>query len=229
MKDKYLERTIGLIGEENLSLIKDKTILLVGLGGVGGSAFESLIRSGFNNVIIVDFDKVSESNLNRQLLYKESDIGLRKATCAKRHALEIDDSLNITAIDMKLDENLLEELDKYKIDFIIDAIDDVPNKIRLIEFANKNNIPYIMSLGMANRFDPTKVEITRLDKTTNDPLARKIRYECKKRNIDTKSINVSYSKEIPQKNGEKLYSIFFSPNTSGISMVYYVLMYFINK
>lgn len=229
MKDKYLERTIGLLGEDGYSLIKDKRIAVFGLGGVGGTALISLARLGFNHFVIVDFDNVAPSNLNRQLLYFEKDVGKPKCECAKNHLLSIDDSIDVVAINTKVDNNIQNILKEYKIDFIVDAIDDVKGKVALAKYADENDIPLIISLGMANRFDPSKVVIERLDKTTMDPLAKKVRYEFKQAGINTKNIYAVVSKEEAKKDGANLNSIVLVPSSSGLNMTHFVLSYFINK
>ena len=229
MKDKYQERTIGLINEENYSLIKNKRIALFGLGGVGGTALIALARLGFSHFLIVDFDKVDPSNMNRQLLYFEKDIGRLKVEAAKEHLLNIDNTIDVITINQKVDNNIDSILKQYDIAFIIDAIDDVNGKICLAKYATENDIPFIMSLGMANRLDPTKVSVDRLDKTTMDPLAKKVRYECKKAGIDTKKIYATISKEEAKKDGAKLNSIVLVPSSSGLVIAHFVLSYFNNK
>ena len=229
MKDEYLERTIGLIGSDNLKLIEDKRIAVFGLGGVGGTALLALARTGFEHFLIVDFDVVSPSNLNRQILYFEDDLGKDKVECAKNHLLRIDKSLDVLTLKVKVNENIDKVLDEHKIDFIVDAIDDVLGKVALAKYSSSKDIPIIISLGMANRLDPSKVNIERLDKTTMDPLAKKVRYEFKKEGIDTKKIYAVVSKEEAIKDGNKLNSIITVPSSSGLSIAYFVLSYFINK
>ncbi len=227
MKDEYLERTIGLLGEDSYQTLKDKCVAIIGLGGVGGTALEALVRSGVNHLVIVDFDKVDKSNLNRQIMYDESDVGQNKVEAAKSHLLKIDSSLDIVAINYKVDENISNVLKEYNIDFIVDAIDDVKGKVALAKYASEHQIPYIMSLGMANRLDPTKVSIQRLDKTTNDPLARKIRHEFKEAGLDTKNFMTTVSSETPLKDGAKLNSMMMVPSSSGLAIAYYVISYLI--
>ena len=229
MKDKYLDRTIGLIGKDNYEIIKDKKIAVFGLGGVGGTALEAIARLGFSHLYIFDFDVVADSNLNRQILYKEKDIGKPKVECAKNHLLEIDDSLIVKEYKIKVDENIYNILKELEIDFVVDAIDDVNGKKELAKYAEKNNIPIVVSLGMANRFNPTKVEIKRLDKTTMDPLARKVRYEYKQAGIETKNIYAVASNEEAKKDGNKLNSIITVPSSAGLAIAYFVLSYFVNN
>ncbi len=227
MKDEYLERTIGLLGEDSYQTLKDKCVAIIGLGGVGGTALEALTRSGVNHLVIVDFDQVDSSNLNRQILFNESDIGQSKVEAAKSHLLKIDSSLDIIAINYRVDENISSVLKEYNIDFIVDAIDDVKGKVALAKYASEHQIPYIMSLGMANRLDPTKVSIVRLDKTTNDPLAKKLRHEFKEAGLDTKNFITAVSSETPMKDGSKLNSMMMVPSSAGLAIAYYVISYLI--
>ncbi len=227
MKDEYLKRTIGLLGEDNASKLSEITVLVCGLGGVGGTALEALARSGIKHFIIVDFDVVDPSNLNRQILYGEKDLRLLKVECAKQHILNIDNSISMVSMNSKIDDSIGTALDHFEIDYIVDAIDDVKGKIALAKYASKKNIPHIMSLGMANRLDPTKVVIERLDKTTDDPLARKIRYEFKKEGIETNKIICAVSKEKPQKDGVNLNSMMLVPSSAGLAIAYQVISHFI--
>ena len=229
MKDKYLERTKGLIKEEGINLIKNKRIALFGLGGVGGTALIALARLGFSHFLIIDYDVVAPSNLNRQLLYFEKDVGKSKVECARNHLLNTDDSIDVISINTKVDENIESLLKDYQIDFIVDAIDDVKGKVYLAKYATTYNIPIVISLGMANRLDPSKVTIERLDKTTMDPLARKARYEFKKEGIDTKKIYATLSKEEAIKDGANLNSIVLVPSASGLLIAHFVFSYFFNK
>ncbi len=229
MKQEQLERTIGLIGEEGVKKLSSSTILVCGLGGVGGTALEALARSGVENFILIDFDKVSPSNLNRQILYTANDIDKYKTEVAKNRLLSINCDSHIAILNKRIDNSIQAVLKDYPISFIIDAIDDIPGKVALADFAINNNIPIISSLGMANRLDSTKVIITRLDKTTNDPLAKKLRYEYKKAGLDTKLINVAYSTETPLKDGNKLNSMMMVPSSAGLAIAGYVIKTIINQ
>ena len=229
MKDEYLQRTIGLIGKEDYETISHLLVALIGLGGVGGTALESLVRSGIKHLLIIDFDKVDPSNLNRQILYTEKDIGHSKVECAKKHVLAIDSSIDVTAIEAKVDSDISNILNQYHIDFIVDAIDDVDGKIYIAKYASDNNIPSIMSLGMANRLDPTKVIIQRLDKTEYDPLAKKMRYLARLNNLNSKNIMTVLSLERPKSFNGTLNSMMMVPSSAGLAITNYVISYFINK
>ena len=222
--NNIFDRSIGLLGEENFNLIQDKVIAVFGLGGVGGTALEALARTGFKNLILIDFDKVDPSNLNRQILYTAKDIGRNKVEAAKERILSINAAAKIKTFNGKAQDFDFDQ----KIDFIVDAIDDVEGKLFILKKAQELNIPSIISLGMANRFDPSKVKIAKLNQTQNDPLAKKIRYLAKQEGLDLSKISVVISEELPQKNGEKLYSTMMVPSSAGLSIAKYILECIIN-
>ena len=219
MNKKVFDRSIGLLGEDNFNLIQDKVIAIFGLGGVGGTALEALARTGFKNFILIDFDKVDPSNLNRQILYTEADVDKAKVDAARDRIHTINGFANIETFEIKAQNFNFNQ----KIDFIVDAIDDVDGKLFILKKAQENNIPSIMSLGMANRFDPSMVKIAKLNQTHNDPLAKKIRYLAKQDGLDLSKISVVISEELPQKNGEKLYSTMMVPSSAGLSIAKYIL------
>ena len=219
MNKEIFARSIGLLGDENFKKIQDKVIAIFGLGGVGGTALEALARTGFQHFILVDFDKVDSSNLNRQILYVYEDIGKTKVEVAKKRILSINPDADIKVYNLKAQEFDFNQ----KIDFIVDAIDDVNGKLYLLKKSQEKEIPSIMSLGMANRFNPEQVKICKLNQTKNDPLAKKIRYMAKKEELDLSLINVVISEEIPQKNGEKLYSTMMVPSSAGLSIAKFIL------
>ena len=219
MNKEMFSRSIGLLGEENFSLIQSKTIAIFGLGGVGGTALEALARTGFTHFLLVDFDKVDPSNLNRQILYTQKDIDRTKVEVAKERILAINPEADIKIFNMKAQDFDFNQ----KIDFIVDAIDDVEGKLFILKNTQEKNIPQIMSLGMANRFEPDKVKIAKLNQTNNDPLAKKIRYLVKRSGLSTGNINVVISSELPQKKQEKLYSTMMVPSSAGLSIAKYIL------
>ena len=217
--NNMFERSIGLLGEKNFNLIQEKTIAVFGLGGVGGTALEALARTGFKHFVLVDFDKVDASNLNRQILYVFNDIGKNKVDAAKERVLSINPEADIKLYNIKAQDFDFNQ----KIDFIVDAIDDVDGKLFLLKMAQEKNIQHIMSLGMANRFDNEKVHVTKLNKTHSDPLAKKMRYLVKKSDLETGNVNVIISEELPQKNAEKLYSTMMVPSSAGLTIAKFIL------
>ena len=211
-----------MLGNGKVDAFKDKVILVAGLGGVGGTALEALARSGFSNFVLIDFDKVDASNLNRQILYTQADINKNKVDAAKKRVLAINPEAKIETRLHKIEENSFSNF-SLKIDFIVDAIDYVPGKLELYKFALANEIPFISSLGMGNRLDPSKVVVTKLNKTEGDPLARKIRYEVKLLGLDLSKINVIFSKEEPIIKSPKPGSMMMVPSTAGLLMARFII------
>ena len=219
MNKELFSRSIGLLGEDNFNKLQDKVIAIFGLGGVGGTALETLARTGFQHFIIVDFDKVDASNMNRQILYVAKDIGKNKVDVAKERIISINKDADIKTHCLKAQEFDFNQ----RIDFIVDAIDDVNGKLFLLKNAQEKNIPFVMSLGMARRFEPGLVKVAKLNQTHNDPLAKKIRYLVKKEGLDTSNVPVIISTELPQKSGEMLYSTMMVPSSAGLTIAKYIL------
>lgn len=191
------ERLIGLIGEEKLKEIERKKVLLIGVGGVGSYALEALIRNGFYDITIVDFDTIDLSNLNRQLITDSTNIGKYKVDEAKKRALLINPNIKIQAINEKLNKENLRNLLSQNFDYIIDACDTLDVKFALMENSLHYSYKLISSMGTAKKIDPTKLEITTLDKTNNDPIARLLRNKVRKAHIN-KKIYVVSSTEVPK-------------------------------
>ena len=219
-------RMINLISEKDLLKIKNKKILLVGVGGVGASCLNELVRTGFSNITIIDNDTIDITNLNRQLITNHTNIGLKKVIVAKKYALDINPKCNINAIDIFLLKEDINNLDK-DYDYIIDCCDTVTTKLDLVLFAKKYNINIISSCGTGNRLDPTKLVITDIYNTKNDPLARVLRNLLKKNNIS--SLKVVTSIELPIKSQEYISTVSFVPNAAGIYLAYEVFRDILNQ
>ena len=219
----YLDRSRQLLGEDKINSLESKVILVIGVGGVGGTALEALARSGFKKFVLIDSDKVDVSNLNRQVLFTSEDIGKEKVVAAKERLLKINPSFDVKTFVTKVGEVKLDELDLGKIDFIVDAIDFVDGKLHIYEYAQNKYIPFISSLGMGNRVDPEYVTLTKLNKTENDPLAKKIRYLAKQKGLDLKEIPVVFSNETPILKSPKPASMMMVPSTAGLLIAKYVL------
>lgn len=191
------ERLIGLIGEEKLKEIERKKVLLIGVGGVGSYALEALIRNGFFDITIVDFDIIDLSNLNRQLITDSTNIGKYKVDEAKKRALLINPNIKIQTINEKLNKENLKNLLNQNFDYIIDACDTLDVKFALMENSIHYSYKLISSMGTAKKIDPTKLEITTLNKTNNDPIARLLRNKVRKAHVN-KKIYVVSSTEVPK-------------------------------
>jgi len=215
------ERVEQLIGKNNLEKIKNTTVLVVGLGGVGGYAVESLVRSGIENIIIIDHDKIDITNLNRQIISTSANINKPKIEACQERIKNINSNTDLVSHQIFLDETNIDILNKYQIDYIIDACDSVKTKKLLIDYSIKNNIKLISSMGTANKLDPTKLEIIDIRKTSYDPLAKILRKYVTEQKINKKIMVVS-STEPPLKK-ENLSSLIFVPATAGILCANYVI------
>ncbi len=214
------DRIEKLIGIENLNKIRSKNILIVGIGGVGGTAAECLVRSGIENITVIDSDTFELSNLNRQILSSINSVNQNKVDVAVKRYKQINENIKIEAKNMHLSKDNINEIGNY--DYIIDACDSLEAKIELIRFAKEKNIKIIISAGMGNRLDPSKVYITTLAKTENDPLAKKLRYTLRKENIPL-TVPVVASKELPIKRENIITSMMMVPSTAGIYLAHYVI------
>lgn len=220
------ERLITLIGEDNVNKLKKANVLIVGLGGVGGYALETLVRSGIYNLTIVDGDMVELSNLNRQIISKRDVIGRPKALVAQARTLEINPDVNLKVINQFISEDNFSLLNIDSFDYVIDACDDLNLKLLLIKNADKYKL--ISSMGTANKMDMTRFKITTIDKTSYDPLAKIIRKKIKEEKIRTKFKVVSSDEKV-MKNGTKLGTIAYMPAVSGLLCASYVINDIINK
>ena len=218
-----------LIGEENLNKIKNNKVLIVGVGGVGGECALSLIRSGIENIVIIDYDTVDITNLNRQAVAFYSTIGKRKVDVLEKIILDINKDTKITKYPIYLDkENIKEIFDKEKPTFVIDCCDSKETKKAIIKESIERNINFISSMGTGNKLDPSKLEIVDIRKTNNDPLARIFRKWIKDEKIN-KKIPVLCSKEVPIHSGKIVASSSFVPNSAGLLISSYVIRKIIGK
>lgn len=218
-----------LVGSEILDSIKNKSILVLGCGGVGGYVIEALARSGVGTLILVDFDTVDVTNINRQIIALDSTVGRKKVDVFVERIADINDKCKVIVIDKFIDIDNLEELFFYKIDYFIDACDTVSTKKAVIENCIKRKIPFISSMGTGNKFDPFKLEIIDIRKTSYDPLAKILRKYVKEMRIK-ENVMVLSSKEVPKKMGDRVVaSTAFVPAIAGLMIASYVINSFIEK
>lgn len=192
------DREISLIGRKNFEKLQKSKVAVFGIGGVGSFVVEGLIRGGIGHIILVDNDMISESNINRQIHANINTLGRKKVEVMKERILAINPEVKIDIYyvpDLKIEEqNIIDST----LDYVIDAVDTIETKIKLIEKCKQENIKIISCMGTGNKLDPTRFEITDISKTSVCPLARVIRKELNKRNI--KDVKVLYSKEETVKN-----------------------------
>lgn len=188
-------RTAALIGSESLTRLNNSTVAVFGIGGVGSYAAEALVRSGVGRLYIYDNDRVSKSNINRQLIAFGSFVGRYKTEVAAERYRDINPECEIIEDrDFVTPESNI-PFDKF--DFLIDAVDNVTAKLFLAVEAEKRGIPIVSVMGTGNKLDPTRLKCTDIYKTSVCPLARVMRYELKKRGV--KKLLVVWSDEIPVK------------------------------
>lgn len=231
MIDQYT-RTSLILGRDKIEELNKKTVMVFGLGGVGGNCCDSLARAGIKNFIIVDNDVVNITNLNRQLIANLNTVGRKKIDVMEEHLNSINKDIKVKKLDMFYLPEV--EIDFDGVDYVIDCIDTVTAKIDLICRCKEKNIPIISALGCGNRLDPTKVIITDLAKTEKDPLAKVLRYELRKKDIRHHDVIYSLEDPIPFKeeifedNKKVLGSTPFVPSVAGITVAYFVIRKFLN-
>ena len=217
MEEKWNARTELLLGKENLEKLLRAKIIVYGIGGVGSFVVEGLIRAGIENIVLVDNDVISPSNLNRQIHATIENIGKRKIDCMKERILSINPNVKIETYMPQDIEGGEETLINNAIDYVIDAVDTVTTKLKLIIKAKEQNIPIISCMGTGNKLDATQFRIEDIYKTSVCPLAKVMRKELKKRGI--KNLKVLYSKEEPIKHEEQSRipaSISYVPSVAGM-------------
>lgn len=210
-----------LIGDK-INDIKNKHILIIGLGGVGSFACESLIRSGIENITIVDNDIIDITNLNRQLMTNMNNIGKYKVDVWYDRIKSINPNCNITIIKEFIDKSNIDILFKDKLDYVIDACDTIDTKVLLIEKCIKNNIKIISCMGTGNKMNPSLLKITDISKTSYDKLAKIMRKKLN--NIGIKHVTVVSSTEEPYTKIDKtIPSNSFVPATAGLLLTSYII------
>lgn len=214
---------LEILVENKINLIKDKTVLVLGLGGVGGYVVEALARSGIGRIIIVDNDKVEITNLNRQIIATHSTIGMHKVDAMEERIMSINPKCKVTKIRDFITKDNIHILFNEEIDYVVDACDTVLTKMELIKECLRKKIKFISSMGTGNKLDPTKLEIIDIRKTSYDPLARVIRKMVSEEKIKDKVLVVC-SREVPKKtNSKTIGSTSFVPGTAGLLCAAYII------
>ena len=224
------ERSALLLGNEALEILKNKTVLVVGIGGVGSFCVEALARTGIGHLILVDKDKVESSNINRQLLATTETIDQVKVIVMKKRIQTLNPECKVDTYDCFYDCSMDEKIFSQKIDFVIDCIDSIKSKQDLAMECIQRDIPFLSSMGTARRLDPSKLEIMELEKTSYDPIAKKMRNWKRKNKIRNK-IWVVCSTEPPRpvEAGKPLPSMIFVPASAGLLLASECVKKLINK
>lgn len=188
-------RTELLLGSEAMERLSAARVAVFGIGGVGGYAAEALARSGIGALDLIDSDKVSETNLNRQIIALHSTVGRYKTDAAAERLTDINPRLRLTLHRTFFTPETASEFDFGQYDYVVDAIDTVTGKLELAMRAQAAGVPVISAMGAGNKLDPTAFEVADIYETSVCPLARVMRYELKKRGV--RSLKVVYSREKP--------------------------------
>ena len=220
-KETAFIRTEQLIGKDAFLKLKNKKVIIFGVGGVGSYACEAIARCGVEDITIVDSDKVSVSNINRQIIALNSTVGKAKTSVMKERIKDINPNLKVTEYPIFFDESTKDYIDFSLYDYVLDCIDSVNSKVLLIKCAKEQNVPIISSMGTGNKLDPSLLEIADIKNTSYCPLARAVRTRLKKENIY--SLTVVYSKEQPIKSEGVPKSCAFVPSSAGLLMASHVI------
>lgn len=186
-------RTELLLGKEAMKRLSAARVAVFGVGGVGGYTVEALARSGIGNIDLIDNDRVSESNINRQIIALDSTVGQYKTEAMRARIADISPDCRVTVHNMFFMPDNADSIDFSAYDYAVDAIDTITGKIEIIMRAKASGIPVISSMGAGNKLDPTAFEVSDIYKTSVCPLARVMRREMKKRGV--RSLKVVYSRE----------------------------------
>ncbi len=214
-----MEERLKWLLEDKYNLVNDKTILIIGLGGVGSYTAETLARTGIKKLILVDFDKVDITNINRQLIALTTTVGAYKVDVFEERIKTINPKCEVVKIKEFISKENLDIIFRENIDYVVDACDTIETKKEIILYCLNNDIKFITSMGMANRIDCTLIQQSYLAKTFNDPLAKKLRLLLRGTN---KKIPVVFSSETP-KQDKKLGSIAHVVGTAGLYITNYII------
>lgn len=221
-----LHRTRLLFGNDAINKLQQSTVMIVGCGAVGSFAVEALARSGVGNLILIDFDSIDESNINRQLFALDSTVGQPKVDVAMARIRDINPNICVTALNLFFDDKTILNITP---DFVLDAIDSVPSKIALYKWCNTRNIPFISSMGAARKTDPTQIRVSKISKTSVCPLAAKIRKLVRMEHLP--DFDVVYSTQVPSETvlpGRVFGSAITVTGIFGLMMADYAIKHIIN-
>ena len=214
------EREKWLLGDK-IKDISNKTVLIIGLGGVGGYVLESLVRAGIGKVIIIDNDVVDITNLNRQIISNQNNIGLKKVDEWEKRIKSINPDIEVIKYDAFVDNTNIDTFFKDKIDYVVDACDTIETKKAIIRLCINKKIKFITSMGTGNKVDATKLVIQDIRKTSYDPIAKILRKMVRDEKINAKIMTVS-STEQPLIKG-KVGSISYVPAVAGLLITNYII------
>lgn len=218
MENELYNRSRIIYGQEKIDKLKNSSVIICGIGGVGSYVLEALTRVGIGSICIIDKDIVDATNKNRQIIALDSTVGMDKVEVAKKRCIDINKNVNIISIKDNISEfninNIIGSLDN-KYDYIVDCVDNVSAKIAIIVYANENNINCISSMGFANKVNPLEIKVDDIYKTSTCPLAKVVRKQLRSKEILKQK--VVYSTELQVKTEtDTLGSVSFVPSVAGL-------------
>lgn len=220
--DERFSRTIKLIGEQRYEKLRNASVLVVGVGGVGGYAVEMLARCGVGRLTLVDGDRVDITNINRQIIALSDTVGSYKTDAFAKRLVLINPDIELKLYNIRYNEDTSQEILRDSYDYIVDAIDSLKDKIHLIQSAKELNVPIVSAMGAGNRAEFGDFEIVDIYNTSGDRLAKKLRKELKNRGV--KSLDCVFTDIIPQKSEDNIVgSIAYMPAMAGIKLASYVI------
>ena len=220
-------KTELLIGNNGVSKLKNANIIIFGIGGVGGYTCEMLVRAGIGNLTIVEFDKVDITNINRQIIALNSNVGEFKVNAMQKRILDINSAINLKIVNTRVCAENVKELLNSNYDYVIDAIDSVTDKINLIVTAKELGLNIISAMGAGNRIQIPQFEVCDLYKTYNDGLAKVLRKKLKEKGINKHLVVFSKNQATPC--GDQIGSISYYPAMCGCVLAGYVINELLNK
>lgn len=215
-------KTKLLFSDKQFEKIKNAKICVVGIGGVGGYVVENLVRTGVQNLCIIDFDVIEKSNINRQIIALNSTLGLAKVEVMKNRILDINPNCNVQAINKKLTAENTQEFDLLQFDYVADCIDNMNSKIALIDYCQKNQIKIISALGAGNRYCLPNYAVEDIFETQNDRLGKVLRKKLRRRKI-TGSFPCVFCQDLVDIELPKPASVMWHPAVSGSTMSAYII------
>ena len=220
----WKDRTEILIGKDGIKTLENASVAVIGIGGVGGYVCHMLVRAGVGHLTIVDFDKVDETNINRQVVAFQDSVGQAKTEVMKKQLLDINPKCDITAYNVRFCKEFADKLFEKHYDYVVDAIDSVQDKIELICYCKEHNINIVSAMGAGNRMGLPNFKVTDIYKTANDGLAKALRKKLRERNVKKLSVVIDEQTSIKtDKKSSAVGSISYYPAACGCTISAYVI------
>ena len=234
MRNEFFQRSELLLGSDAMKKLNSAKVIIFGIGGVGGYAAEALVRSGVGNIVFVDNDCVSESNINRQIIATSVNVGQPKVEAMIQRARMINPDVNVGGLNIFYDAKTQFDINLGHFDYIVDAIDSVRSKLLLIENAKKANVDIISCMGAGNKTDPSAFQVSDISRTSVCPLAKIMRHELRARGIENLKVVFStepprFADELSERSRNVIGSIAPSVGVAGLLMANTVVMDLIRK